>query len=290
MLASCSQCCSQRRELRELRAGVAGNVAPPSPPAPGNVAPASPPAPGIVAPASPPAPGEVASPFPLALGEVASHFPPAPGKVASLARLARLNRSVRSTAPAPRSCSPSRFAPQSARRGCSVSRLGFPPRSARARSSTTTTSLTPRATPAAPAAWHGLAPRQSMPPARIGRRARRRGGSSRRGYRRNGAPGGVDWRKLTTRLPPQWWRLAQRQRDARSAQCVYIHRARRLDLGAGTNALTRAAARYISPHCASLSGELPQRQPPKDCMLGRYRAQLTTRLPPHWRPAAGCWI
>ena len=29
---------------------------------------------------------------------------------------------------------------------------------------------------------------------------------------------------------------------------------------------------YMS-HCASLSGELPQRQPPKDCWLGRYRAR-----------------
>ena len=141
MFTSCPQSYSQRRELRELRAGVAGNVAPPSPPAPGNVAPPSPPAPGNVAPPFPPAPGNVAPPFPPAPGEVASPFPPAPGKVASLARLARLNRSVRSTAPAPRSCSPSRFASQSARRGCSVSRLGFPPRAARARSSTTTTSL-----------------------------------------------------------------------------------------------------------------------------------------------------
>ena len=198
---------------------------------------------------------------------------PSPGRVARPAGAVR--RRTRAEPPAPhayrttaarppRACSPSRFAYYPARRGCSVSRLGFPPRSARARSSTTTTSLTPRAIPAALAAWHGLAPRQSTPPARISRRARRCGGSLRRGDRRNGAPGGVDWRKLTTRRPPQWWRLAQRQRNARSAQCAYIHRARRLDLGAGTNALTRAAARYISSHCASLCGELPQRQPPKD--------------------------
>ena len=163
MFTSCPQSCSQRRELRELRAGVAGvwrelragvagEVASPFPLAPGEVASPFPPAPGEVASPFPLAPGEVASPFPLAPGEVASlarlapgevasPFRPAPGEVASLARLARLNRSVRSTAPAPRSCSPSRFASQSARRGCSVSRLGFPPRSARAHSSTTTTSL-----------------------------------------------------------------------------------------------------------------------------------------------------
>jgi hypothetical protein len=174
MFTSCPQSCSQRRELRELRAGVAevwrelragvagevaspfplapgevaspfplapGEVASPFPLAPGEVASPFPPAPGEVASPFPPAPGEVDSPFPPAPGEVASPCPPAPGEVTSLARLARLNRSVRSTARPPRACSPSRFASQSARRGCSVSRLGFPPRSARARSSTTTTSL-----------------------------------------------------------------------------------------------------------------------------------------------------
>jgi hypothetical protein len=96
---------------------------------------------GEVASPFPLAPGEVASLFPLEPGEVASLFPLEPGEVASLSRLARLNRSVRSPAPAPRSCSPSRFARQSARRGCSPARLGFPPRAARARSSTPPTSL-----------------------------------------------------------------------------------------------------------------------------------------------------
>ena len=103
-------------------AGVAGKVAPPSAPAPGKVAPPSAPAPGKVAPPSAPAPGNVAPPSPpapgevaplvrLARGEVAPLVRLARGEVAPAGRLARLNRSVRSTAPAPRSCSPSRFAP-----------------------------------------------------------------------------------------------------------------------------------------------------------------------------------
>ncbi len=96
--------------------------------------------------------GEVASPFPLDPGEVAAGVSSAPGEVAAgvsfdpgevaaSGRLDLLNRSARSPASAPRTCSPSRFAHHSARRGCSPSRLGFRPPTARARSSTPPTSL-----------------------------------------------------------------------------------------------------------------------------------------------------
>ena len=61
-------------------------------------------------------------------------------------------------------------------------------------------------------------------------------------------------RKLTTRRPPQWWRLAQRQRNARSAQCAHIHCARRLDWGAVTIALSRTAAQYICHIVLRLAG------------------------------------
>jgi len=124
----------------------------------------------------------VASTSVSSVSSVASTFVQPSRVASSFNRLDPFNRSVRSTARPPRACSPSRFAHQSARRGCSPSRLGFRPPAARARSSTTTTSLhagTIRARLA----------HQPPPPGRIGRRVRRSGGSSRRGDRRNGAPG-----------------------------------------------------------------------------------------------------